>query len=208
MNGFRTTQVYCDQTNYGGGWTVIQRRMDGSINFYRTWQEYKYGFGELQREFWLGNEYIHLLTAQAIYPKGSEMLFQAAPYNDPSNKYHFVEKYSHFQVDNEKSKYMLHVSGNSGESHSDYLTTYNNNIPFSTYDQDNDGSSSYNCARDYNYGGWWYNGKSNDCKSDQTAATNFNGQYASKGIQSGYSTFSLHMHIRLVSSEIKVRRLR
>ena len=74
MNGFRTTKVYCDQTTAGGGWTVIQRRMDGSVSFYRSWKEYKYGFGELQREFWLGNEYIHLLTTQAKHsPQYSPM---------------------------------------------------------------------------------------------------------------------------------------
>uniref|UniRef100_A0A7M5VEN0 Fibrinogen C-terminal domain-containing protein n=1 Tax=Clytia hemisphaerica TaxID=252671 RepID=A0A7M5VEN0_9CNID len=41
MNGSRTTQVYCDQTTSGGGLTVIQRRMDGSTNFYRRWNTYK-----------------------------------------------------------------------------------------------------------------------------------------------------------------------
>ena len=54
-------EIYCDQTA-GGGWTVIQRRggpSPGQINFNRTWEEYARGFGDLNGEFWLGNEWIH-----------------------------------------------------------------------------------------------------------------------------------------------------
>ena len=53
MNGYRTTQVYCDQTTSGGGWTVIQRRMDGSANFYRTWEQYKVTFLFINLPSWL-----------------------------------------------------------------------------------------------------------------------------------------------------------
>ena len=40
----------------------MQRRFDGSVNFSRTWDEYRDGFGTLDGEFWLGNKYLHELT--------------------------------------------------------------------------------------------------------------------------------------------------
>jgi len=35
--------VFCDMTH--GGWTVIQRRLNGSVDFYRSWNDYRRGFG-------------------------------------------------------------------------------------------------------------------------------------------------------------------
>lgn len=51
----------------GGGWTVFQRRRDGSVSFNRAWSEYRDGFGELRGEHWLGNQYLHLLSNQGYY---------------------------------------------------------------------------------------------------------------------------------------------
>ncbi|XP_063401983.1 angiopoietin-2-like [Mytilus trossulus] len=61
------TQAYCDMTNDGEGWTVIQRRIDGTTNFNRTWNEYKEGFGDVGKEYWLGNKYLNILTSSGRY---------------------------------------------------------------------------------------------------------------------------------------------
>ncbi|XP_031195471.1 LOW QUALITY PROTEIN: fibrinogen-like protein 1 [Mastomys coucha] len=61
--------VYCDMSD-GGGWTVIQRRSDGSENFNRGWSDYENGFGNFVQnngEYWLGNKNINLLTMQGDY---------------------------------------------------------------------------------------------------------------------------------------------
>ena len=60
------SQAYCDMKPDGGGWTVIQRRQDGSVDFYRNWTDYDYEnrFGDLTGEFWLGFSKIHLKKDQ------------------------------------------------------------------------------------------------------------------------------------------------
>uniref|UniRef100_A0A4Y0BFF6 Fibrinogen C-terminal domain-containing protein n=1 Tax=Anopheles funestus TaxID=62324 RepID=A0A4Y0BFF6_ANOFN len=91
--------VLCDQEYESGGWIVIQHRFDGSINFYREWAEYKDGFGNLDGEFWLGLERIHLLTASTPH----ELVILLEDFD--GNK--TVAKYDRFQIGSELHNYAL-----------------------------------------------------------------------------------------------------
>ena len=136
-------EVYCDMETDGGGWTVFQKRFNGFVGFYRGWDEYKNGFGDLRGEFWLGNEKIHQLTEIP-----SQLRVEI---NTTSSGSKFA-KYSNFTITNEATNYTIFVDSYSGSA-SDYLK-YHNGMSFSTKDRDNDDSSS-NCAKSYR-GAWWY----------------------------------------------------
>ena len=44
---------------------MIQRRVpNGTVNFYRGWNDYVEGFGDLDGEFWYGLRNIHCLTTR------------------------------------------------------------------------------------------------------------------------------------------------
>ena len=40
--------------------------MDGSVDFYRGWNDYEEGFGNLQFEFWLGLSKLHRITQLGV----------------------------------------------------------------------------------------------------------------------------------------------
>jgi ficolin len=54
--------AYCDMTD--GGWTVIQRRVNGTLDFNKGWAEFVAGFGDLTGNYWAGLDRMHALTSQ------------------------------------------------------------------------------------------------------------------------------------------------
>ena len=144
--------VYCDQDTNGGGWIVFMRRQDGSVNFTRSWSDYKLGFGSPNGEFWAGNDMLHKLT------RGRPMKLRIDMEDFNGNTKFAV--YDEFQVGAETDKYRLYVRGYSGTAGDSLIDTVESHhrhtgMQFTTFDSDNDYYSG-NCAEFYK-GGWWYN---------------------------------------------------
>ncbi|XP_019614167.1 PREDICTED: angiopoietin-4-like [Branchiostoma belcheri] len=139
--------VYCDMTTDGGGWTVIQRRFEGRLNFDRRWSDYKTGFGRVEGEHWLGLDKIHNLTSQNSYELYVEL-------QDWEGNFAHA-KYGTFSIGDESTDYTLNIGGYSGDA-GDSIMGHHNSKKFSARDVDNDRSSAH-CAQ-YLSGGWWYAG--------------------------------------------------
>ncbi|XP_012226393.1 protein scabrous-like [Linepithema humile] len=139
------------------GSIVVARRIDGAMDFDRSWNEYSIGFGSPVSEFWIGNEALHRLTRDNC----SRLRV------DLTDTYgvHWRAEYEHFTVDSEETGYRLHVSGYSGNA-TDALS-YQDGMAFSAKDRDMDISTT-DCAANYR-GGWWFS----HCQH-----ANLNGRYS------------------------------
>ena len=142
----------------GGGWTVFQRRQDGSVDFNRGWDDYVRGFGQLIGEHWLGLEKIHRLTKRRVTTLRVDV-------EDFQGNSAFT-KYDTFRVLDSSTNYRLSVAGYSGTA-GDPLW-YHNAQQFTTTDRDNDQLLQSNCAFEYGGAGWWYRA---------CIASNLNGPY-------------------------------
>ena len=98
--------AFCDQTTAGGGWLVFQKRLDGSVDFYRGWVEYKRGFGSMTGEFWLGLDEIHRLTSSGTHKLRVDL-------EDFRGNTYYAE-YDFFKVGSEAEKYELILGNYSG----------------------------------------------------------------------------------------------
>ncbi|XP_017078660.2 angiopoietin-related protein 1 [Drosophila eugracilis] len=160
--GLKPFQVYCENQLAGPGWIVIQKRFNGSLSFFRNWEEYKNGFGDLEGEFFLGLEKIRALTALEPH----ELYIYLEDFDDTIKHARFDE----FAIGSEEDDYAMNALGKYSGTAGDSLRSHRK-MKFSTYDRDNDREFNRNCAF-YYLGGWWYNA----CLD-----SNLNGQYMPGG---------------------------
>uniref|UniRef100_A0A2C9JB98 Fibrinogen C-terminal domain-containing protein n=2 Tax=Biomphalaria glabrata TaxID=6526 RepID=A0A2C9JB98_BIOGL len=179
-------KVMCDTKTDGGGWIIIQRRINGKVDFYRGWKEYRDGFGDYNiGEFYLGNENIFTLTSTEQYDLRIDLEFNNAKY---------FAQYENFKVLIETEKYKLQIGTYSGNAGDDL--SYHNNMYFSTFDRDNDVHSGTNCA-EHSSGAWWFR----ECQY-----SHLNGQWGSTSHEKGMNWYKLTRHSNSVSfSEMKIR---
>ncbi|AWP05358.1 putative fibrinogen gamma chain [Scophthalmus maximus] len=173
--------VYCEIDSFGRGFTVIQRRRDGSVDFHKDWNQFKQGFGYLSpddtTEFWLGNEKTHLLTDGLSIPT----VLRIELVDWEGNKRY--ADYTMFKLGSEADMYRLtygfYLGGDAGDAFagfdfgddpSDKFYTSHNGMQFSTFDKDNDKYDG-NCAQQ-DGSGWWMN---------RCHAAHLNGKYYQGG---------------------------
>ena len=102
--------VYCDQVTAGGGWTVFQKRLDGSVDFYLGWNNYKAGFGRLNGEYWLGLDKLNRLTTM-----NNKSYKLRVDVEDTTGNTAYAQ-YDYFAVSSEQSKYQMSLGSYSGEA--------------------------------------------------------------------------------------------
>nr|XP_006634783.1 PREDICTED: tenascin-R isoform X1 [Lepisosteus oculatus]XP_015210849.1 PREDICTED: tenascin-R isoform X1 [Lepisosteus oculatus]XP_015210850.1 PREDICTED: tenascin-R isoform X1 [Lepisosteus oculatus]XP_015210851.1 PREDICTED: tenascin-R isoform X1 [Lepisosteus oculatus]XP_015210852.1 PREDICTED: tenascin-R isoform X1 [Lepisosteus oculatus]XP_015210853.1 PREDICTED: tenascin-R isoform X1 [Lepisosteus oculatus] len=160
-------QVYCDMITDGGGWIVFQRRQNGLTDFSRKWNDYRYGFGNLEDEFWLGLDNIHRIASQGRYELRIDM---------KDGQESVYANYDKFAIGDARSLYKLRIgeyNGTAGDS-----LSYHQGRPFSTKDRDNDIAVT-NCALSYK-GAWWYK----NCHR-----ANLNGKYGESSHSQGINWY-------------------
>ncbi|XP_049645403.1 angiopoietin-related protein 4 [Suncus etruscus] len=150
--------VNCKMTS-DGGWTIIQRRRDGSVDFNQSWEAYKAGFGDPQGEFWLGLEKVH----QIVGDQDSNLVVQLEDWEGNAESLQFP-----VHLGGEDTAYTLQLTEPvASKLGATTLLPGGLSLPFSTWDQDHDLLRHKNCAKNLS-GGWWFG---------TCAHSNLNGQY-------------------------------
>ncbi|NXU13902.1 ANGL3 protein, partial [Pardalotus punctatus] len=136
-NGSEAFSVYCEM-KFGTSWTVIQKRVDGSLDFNQTWDAYTNGFGDLNEEFWLGLKKIYSITQQGNYILRIELQ------DWRENRRHI--EYT-FSLGGPGTNYTLQLSRMSGSIPS--ALPERTELRFCTAQRHRDTASSFSCPQSY-----------------------------------------------------------
>ncbi|XP_069507932.1 microfibril-associated glycoprotein 4-like isoform X2 [Ambystoma mexicanum] len=188
--------VYCDMTTDGGKWTVFQKRFNGTITFFRNWNEYKLGFGRADGEYWLGLHNLYLLTLKQKY----ELRVDLADFENSTASATYTDfAISPHAINAEEDGYALYVDGFVDGGAGDALS-YHSGMKFSTIDRDQD-LFAQNCAG-LTFGAFWF-------KTCHYA--NLNGLYLQRAQQSYASGINWYpwksLSYSLKETEMKIRRV-
>ncbi|XP_054830634.1 angiopoietin-related protein 5 [Eublepharis macularius] len=202
-------EVLCEMDFRGGGWTVIQKRSEGIVEFQKTWSDYLDGFGDLSGEFWLGlRKVFHIVNQKTA----SFMLYVGLESEDDTYAY---ASYDSFWLEDEACSFKIHLgrySGNAGDAFRGLKKEDNqNSFPFSTFDVDNDGcvpactlgeQPIKSCSNFSEKTGWWFS---------QCGLANLNGvhRFTGRMLETGirWDTWTVGgKPIKIKSVSMKIRR--
>ncbi|XP_059165782.1 tenascin-R-like isoform X1 [Physella acuta] len=178
-----TKHVLCDTKTDGGVWVIIQRRIRMDVNFSKYWNDYRDGFGSLDGDFWIGNDFIYRLTSAGYTDLRFDMKYNGQSYYAVCHN---------FVLENEAASYRMTFDGYSGNT-TDNMT-YQKGRRFATMDRK---FSYINCAGIFK-NGWWYN----ECHQ-----TNPNGEWGNTQFGAGINWYSITgFHASLSFIEMKLRK--
>ncbi|NWR07449.1 ANGL5 protein, partial [Paradoxornis webbianus] len=202
-------EVFCDMDFRGGGWTVVQKRTDGIVQFQRTWSEYLDGFGDLNGEFWLGlRKIFDIVNQKATH-------FSLYVDLESENDKHAYASYDGFWIEDEACSFKIHLghySGNAGDAFRGYRREDNqNSMPFSTLDVDNDGCRPMctikgqpvkSCSNFSDNSGWWF---SKCGLANLNGVLRYTGRFLASGIH--WDTWTMNKKtVKIKSVSMKIRR--
>ncbi|XP_069048714.1 angiopoietin-4-like [Lepisosteus oculatus] len=177
-------QVYCEMRS-DGGWTVFQKRSGGHLSFRRNWKEYKWGFGDLRGDHWLGLQRVWELTRGRR--RRSVLRVDLWDFEGGAA---FAE-YADFKLGSEASAYRLSVSTYRGTAGDAIRGAYSGidqaGAGFSTEDRDHDGCSPCifgdvavdSCSREEGGAGWWFS---------RCGSASLNGDWHPRGSHLGWAS--------------------
>ncbi|XP_058123305.1 ficolin-3-like [Anopheles ziemanni] len=175
-----------------GGWTTIQYRFSGALDFNRSWSECAEGFGDVEGEFWFGLEKLY----QTVRDRKHELLVVLEGV-DGAIKY---AHYGDFRIGNEEERYKIKRLGQYSGTAGDSLRRQKS-APFATYDKPQPGRLNRNCV-DTHKGPWW-------CKS-RYSQSHLNGKFplwrsSDSAAKTTHSLHSLLERSTIKSSKIMIR---